>query len=212
MGCGYGDGSGMQPIKKGRYPLRRILIILTAYSTLTAACSLATLLPGNDESTEVTSEHRCGDGICDGPENEGRCSEDCSVEAAGSSNFSSPEMPAWFENTASCEDVRESSVLSEGSPWGFDAEGNTTELLEDGRITCVLRVQVCGDSIFKQQVIGEGEECPAGLHYSAAPPVDVCCDAWDAARQSGSPCDPLQDADCDGLANEADDYLLDAGR
>lgn len=191
--------------------MRRILILLAVLSALTAACSLAALLPGGEESPEAASEHRCGDGVCDGPENEGRCPEDCpGQEAAGSS--SQAALPGWFQSTSGCEDVRESSVLSEGSPWAFDAEGNTTELLDDGRITCVLRVQVCGDSIFKQQVIGEGEECPDSLHYSAAPPVDVCCDAWDAARQSGSPCDPLQDADCDGLANDVDDYLLDAER
>ena len=135
-------------------------------------------------------------------EDEGRAQDN----AASSSK--AKKAPDWFVSDPDCY-MTESSVRSEGSPWAFDSEGYTTELLSDGRVTCVLDIQVCGDTIFKQQVIEAGQDCPAYLHYSYAPPTQVCCDIWEEAKVTGSPCDPLQDADCDGISNEMDNYPLD---
>ena len=133
--------------------------------------------------------------------------EDISQDSAGSSSNAN-KAPDWFVSDSDCY-MTESSVLSEGSPWSFDSEGNTTGLLSDDRITCVLEIMVCGDTIFKQQVIEADQDCPAYLHYSYAPPTQVCCDKWNEAKTTGSPCDPLQDADCDGLSNDIDTFPLD---
>jgi len=67
--------------------LKRITLILTILILLTQACSL----PGDDatQSDEVSppqSEHRCGDGVCDGPENADNCPGDCISVAAGQPN------------------------------------------------------------------------------------------------------------------------------
>lgn len=56
--------------------MKRVIFILIALLTLSLACSLGNLTGGDDE-TPPQSENRCGDGICDGPENIKNCAEDC---------------------------------------------------------------------------------------------------------------------------------------
>jgi len=67
--------------------MKRITLILAILVLLTLACRLS----GNDTtpSNEVSppqSENRCGDGVCDGPENTDSCPEDCISGAAGQPN------------------------------------------------------------------------------------------------------------------------------
>ncbi len=50
------------------------LLILTMLST---ACQTGTNTPTQAEPQPQTSDNRCGDGICDGPENADNCPEDC---------------------------------------------------------------------------------------------------------------------------------------
>lgn len=62
--------------------MKRISIILTLLISLSLACSLGGLTGGGDEAAAPTepppqSEKRCGDGVCDGPENVNNCPEDC---------------------------------------------------------------------------------------------------------------------------------------
>jgi hypothetical protein len=40
--------------------------------------------------------------------------------------------------------------------------------------------------------------------------MPVCCDEWERAKLSKSPCDPLVDADCDGTLNDEDVETLNA--
>jgi len=158
-----------------------------------------------------------GDNVCDGQENPTNCPEDC--QSLGEDNLaatedetSEPIKPApWFMEGSECS-MRESSVRSEGSPWAFDKQGNTTELLPDGQVTCVLEIQVCGDTIFKQRVVGTDESCPEHYHYSYAQPTEVCCELWEEAKLTGTPCNPLMDADCDEITNESDTYPLDSSQ
>ena len=197
--------------------MKRFVLPLTLLIALTMACSLSGLTgdeAATNDDSPPQSEERCGDNVCDGPENAENCPADCSLSEGSAartpaSSKSDTEMPPpWFAPDSTCQ-MRETSVRSEGSPWAFDSLGNTTELLSDGQVTCVLDIQVCGDTIFKQQVIGTDEDCPASLHFSYAPPTQVCCARWDEATLTGSPCDPLEDADCDGTINDADAYPLD---
>ena len=208
--------------------MKKTLVLITLLVVLSLACSLMALggepsssqregeasIQGEQKPTTHQSEKRCGDGVCDGPENTTNCPEDClSAEenTATISTSSQPDAktpPPWFAPDPGCE-MRETSVFSEGSPWAFDSDGHNTELLSDGQVTCILEIQICGDTIFKQQVIGPGEDCPESLHFSHAPPTQVCCTKWEEAKLTGSPCDPLKDADCDGTANDMDTYPLD---
>ena len=68
--------------------------------------------------------------------------------------------------------------------------------------------------IIKQKVVNTdaGEKCPDSLHFSRAPTTKVCCAKWDEAKRTKTPCDPMVDADCDGVANDADEYPLDFSR
>ena len=218
--------------------MKRNIIILIVLVTLSLACSLGELIDGGDDSvveSEPTpqneslpqseppsgnkplpkNEKRCGDHVCNGPENINNCPEDCSTGSRSNPEAPAPSEsnaiispPSWFAPDAACQ-MTETSVLSEGSQWAFDRKGNMTELLPDGKATCVLEIQVCGDTIFKQQVVESSESCPESLHFSYAPPTQVCCAKWDEAKQTGSPCNPLKDADCDGVENDADVYPLD---
>ncbi|GAB4537240.1 MAG: hypothetical protein Kow0063_23680 [Anaerolineae bacterium] len=134
------------------------------------------------------------------------------ADTPGASGSGASTPPPWFAPDPDCQ-MWETSVSSSGSPYAFDSAGNITELLPDGQVTCVLEIQICGDTIFKQQVVHDAsEDCPPSLHYSYAPPTQVCCARWDEAKQTGSPCQPLQDADCDGVLNDADAYPLDFAR
>ena len=188
--------------------MKKYLIVMVVLALSGLACSLFGVIDKvTGDETIAKSEGRCGDGVCDGPENDQICPQDCSPEQAQGS-FSRQSPPEWFSEVEGCTSQK-TSVRSEGSPWAFDSQGYTTELLSDGQITCVLEIQICGYTIFKQQVIDAGDECPAYLHYSYAPPTPVCCSTWDESKQSGSPCDPLQDADCDGVSNDEDPYPLD---
>ena len=62
--------------------MKRMSIILIILISLSLACSLGGLTGGGDEAAAPTepppqSEKRCGDGVCDGPENVNNCPEDC---------------------------------------------------------------------------------------------------------------------------------------
>jgi len=185
---------------------------------LSLSCSVSSLINSERDTTpnepSTQSEKRCGDNVCDGPENPTNCPEDC--QSLSEDNLAPPELEnseslklaPWFLEDSECF-MRESSVRSEGSPWAFDKQGNTTELLPDGQVTCVLEIQVCGDTIFKQQVVETDEGCPEYYHYSYAPPTAVCCELWEEAKLTDTPCNPLKDADCDGITNESDTFPLD---
>ncbi len=66
--------------------MKRLYLALSILVLLSLACSLVGLIGGGEESAAPTetprqSEKRCGDGVCDGPENANNCTEDC--QAAG---------------------------------------------------------------------------------------------------------------------------------
>jgi hypothetical protein len=144
--------------------MKSIVIILTILITLSMACSFSGLTGGVDGDTDV--------------------------DPSGPSGSKAKEPPAWFVSDGTCR-MEESMASSKGSPYAYDQFGNLQELLPDGKITCVLEVQVCGDTIFKQQVIDDAsQDCPQSLHFSSVPTVQICCDTWEAAKQSGSPCNP----------------------
>jgi hypothetical protein len=121
-----------------------------------------------------------------------------------------PAPPPWLSFGSDCQPVH-TSATSGGSIQNLDERGNTLEFLPQGQVACFLKVQVCSDIIARTKVINQaaGEKCPPELHFSYAPPIPVCCSAWEAAKASKIPCDPLQDADCDGRLNALDNYLLD---
>jgi len=196
--------------------MKRFFLLISILVIFSMACSLGGFLSSGETSTQATeapvSENRCGDGVCDGPENTENCPQDClqGEEAAPQGTPVDELVPApWFETEVDCllEDIWSSS---KGSPYAYDEFGNLGDALPDGQTTCVLEIHICGDMIFKQQVINsDAEDCPDYLDYNVVPDIQVCCPEWQKAKQSGVPCNPLEDADCDGVSNQDDNYPLD---
>ena len=83
-----------------------------------------------------------------------------------------------------------------------------------GEATCSRQILVCGDSVRtdKRYNFNRGERCPWGGNRAAIASredgMPVCCDEWEKAKLSKSPCDPLADADCDGIPNDDDPETL----
>ena len=66
--------------------MKTAVYITAALTLLTASCAL---LPGSSSpelSAPIESQNRCGDGVCDGPENEAKCPQDCSESAGAGQN------------------------------------------------------------------------------------------------------------------------------
>lgn len=61
---------------------------------------------------------------------------------------------------------------------------------------------------FVLQMQAANKSCPPELNFSYASQTPICCSAWEAAKTSKNPCDPMQDSDCDGRLNAVDNYLL----
>ena len=55
--------------------MKRVLLVLALFMLLGTACSTSN---DNNETPARQSENRCGDDVCDGPENINNCAEDCS--------------------------------------------------------------------------------------------------------------------------------------
>ena len=99
---------------------------------------------------------------------------------------------------------------SGGSPYKYDEKGDPTELFPSGSgyITCNLNYYVCLDHFFKGKVINvnAGEKCPQwNVDYK-----EICCDKWEEAKRTKSPCDVMLDSDCDGKPNSEDDRPVTA--
>jgi len=112
-------------------------------------------------------------------------------------------------------------------PWLANPEckKHTTSIYYTGIITdmsagvasCSRRILVCSDSIRTDKVYNykRGEKCPWSDSTTIAYREDggaVCCDEWHKAKQSKTPCDPLADADCDGIPNDDDADTLSAAK
>ena len=76
--------------------MKRVSLVLAFLLTLSLACSLTSLSEGTGEDDAPStpspqSEKRCGDGVCDGPENPQNCPADCTAptgEAQSSADIS----------------------------------------------------------------------------------------------------------------------------
>jgi hypothetical protein len=61
-------------------------------------------------------------------------------------------------------------------------------------------VSMCGEVVrFLQRGAGSSDKTSPGVRS-----FDVCCESWQNAANTRSPCDARQDIDCDGVLNESD--------
>ncbi len=131
------------------------------------------------------SEHRCGDGVCDGPENPGNCPEDCEPEPVSEEGGRDEEEeqpdPATRETTAQMpettilyhlvEHAVSSNEMSGETCWMF----NFRRFLDGGRI----------------RTDGTGNEV---LHLKDHPTSQVTAKAGNAFYYISSPNDPVMES------------------
>lgn len=74
--------------------MKRTILILSLFIILSLACSLSGLIGGGDDTATQNeppqSENRCGDRVCDGPENTNNCPEDCNAAISDTSETAKP--------------------------------------------------------------------------------------------------------------------------
>ena len=107
-----------------------------------------------------------------------------------------PGKAPWLDS-ANCTNKQRPYVFADGSI----VTGSKAK-----QVRCRLVINVCGMSLVRQKIIdaGSGESCFDAKSVSR--PL-VCCGAWKSGIGSKD-CDPLKDADCDGIPNDQDDDPL----
>lgn len=102
-------------------------------------------------------------------------------------------VPPWFSGDAPCQN-RQRGTYSSG-------QNRRNPQLES------VAVSICGEIIrFDQRGLFDNSNRRPPSTYS----FDVCCDTWQKAASTGSPCDARRDLDCDGELNENDATPLNA--
>lgn len=113
--------------------------------------------------------------------------------------------PPWLQAREDCA----------AQPVSIYLTGNIRDM-ETGEAACERTILVCGDSLTSEVVYdsntascpwAEGSRAALASREDGAP---VCCDDWERAKVSKDPCDPLADADCDGVPNDDDADTLRA--
>lgn len=86
-------------------------------------------------------------------------------------------------------------------PYVF-ADGSIVPGSNGKQLRCRLVINVCGMSLTRQKIIeaGNGESCFDSKSISRP---FICCSVWKSSIGSKD-CDPLKDADCDGIPNDQD--------
>jgi hypothetical protein len=72
---------------------------------------------------------------------------------------------------------------------------------------CYLTILVCNFKLQRDTKNPLGTQCPTAKDFSQP---TFCCDEFDKAVKTKFPCDPMKDADCDGLPNDTDPDPLGA--
>jgi hypothetical protein len=116
--------------------MKRTILFLTLLLILSLACSAIDVSSSSNETLPQDnpppqSEKRCGDKVCDGPEDQSNCPEDCSVDAS-----------ATHEATASPgenkSDNREAAIDMNNGEYGilYQISENTVTSFDTGNTSC----------------------------------------------------------------------------
>ena len=100
--------------------------------------------------------------------------------------------PPWFDTGGKCLSKQRTYVYVNGNPTSSS----------DPTRDCHVYIKVCSLELNRRF---RAKECPESKDF--AQPT-FCCDEFDKAVKSKQPCDPMQDADCDGIPNDKDDNPL----
>jgi hypothetical protein len=114
------------------------------------------------------------------------CKENEAPDNAPPKNKCEKPTP-WFGNSSNCQNVQ---------TWIAEMDGRAVTL------------SICGAPVFRYVVEPPGDvttysrEMLARVQKSTG--TKVCCDKFQEAARTGTPCDPRADVDCDGRPNERD--------
>ncbi len=111
--------------------MKHTIMLIPLLLTLSLACSLSGLPGGGEEETIAPptptpqSEKRCGDGVCDGPENARNCPQDCAPAQETPERAASPIPPTATPERAEERTYRLLYHVTENTAIAQDA-GNIT--------------------------------------------------------------------------------------
>jgi len=119
--------------------MKRTFILTLVLISLCLACSTVGFSPFpteglSQDNPPPKSEKRCGDKVCDGPENETNCPQDCTAESS-QGNETAPSQDANQSNNQSPKIEADYSILyqiSENTLTSFDMGDNTCNSLNFG--------------------------------------------------------------------------------
>lgn len=107
--------------------------------------------------------------------------------------------PPWLQKPSGCPPAETTIFIT-----GLVLDMSTGEAI------CKRSLVVCGDSIGSEvRYNTRTGRCPfirskRASIASSQPGPPICCEEWAKARRSKTLCDPLVDADCDGIPNHED--------
>jgi len=100
--------------------------------------------------------------------------------------------PPWFGAGGKCAFKQKTSISSHTVNWPKRTPAETD---------CYLTILVCNFKLQRDTKNPLGTQCPTGKDFSQP---TFCCDEFNEAVKTKKPCDPMKDADCDGLPNDTD--------
>jgi hypothetical protein len=188
-----------------RKPAAPLLLLLLSVTFALACTGRVETSPGGaavDTDADADAGANGGAGA-DGPG--GVAAAGDATPAAGGTGGAGGDLPPWLQGREDCA----------AQPVSIYLTGNIRDM-QTGEAACERTILVCGDSL-KSEVVynsntascpwAEGSRAALASREDGAP---VCCDDWERAKVSKDPCDPLADADCDGVPNDEDADTLRA--
>jgi len=104
--------------------------------------------------------------------------------------------PPWSDPGGKCVNKQNTYIFVSTVNWPLRKETD-----------CSFYLHVCSLVIKRNSVESLGAKCLEAKDF--AQPV-ICCDEFNKAVKTKQPCDPMKDADCDGLPNDTDPDPLGA--
>ncbi|NIS80630.1 MAG: hypothetical protein GTO14_10585, partial [Anaerolineales bacterium] len=140
--------------------MKRLLLIILVGTLLSSCGSQPTGEPGPSQIPESPSRGRCGDGVCDGPENPERCPQDCGVDV--------PEATVASPTACQLPNPIRASISTDILEWKDWLEDGS---FEEGELQMV--VPLSPSSVYKPPSVQPGPEAArtgsVGIRITAGP-------------------------------------------
>jgi hypothetical protein len=98
----------------------------------------------------------------------------------------------WSNPEGKCNNKQKTYIFTGAVGWPKTTRNETD---------CYLYIHICSFHLNRKTIVPFGTKCPVAKDFAAP---TFCCDEFDKAVKSKQPCDPMQDANCDGIPNDTD--------